>query len=370
VHHNGRVLPTVVEVELVRVRLPMLVPLRSGHGTETARDLVLVRVMLADGSTGWGECSALVRPTYTAEHSAGAWAVLRDELVPALLADRDSGVVGHPMATHALAVARTDANLRRRGDRRLVEDLGARHGRPAERVPTTAVVGRADAPDDLVATVDRCLARGAALVKVKVTPHPDDIAAVAAVRSTWPDLPLAVDGNGTLDARSLSQLDALVLAYVEQPAPSEDLLQSAAMAKRLGAPVALDESITSLAMLEVALALRAGQVINVKPARLGGVHVAGDVARTAADAGCAVFVGGMVESGVGRAAALAVAALPMCTLPTDLGPSDRYFASDVTEPIMTDDDGLVVVPTGPGIGVVPIPDRLDEATVDRLILRS
>lgn len=359
---------SVAEVELVRVRLPLLVPLRSAHGTESVRDLVLVRVSLADGTTGWGECSALTRPTYTAEHTAGAWAVLRDELVPALLADRDSGVVGHPMAAHALGTARIDADLRRR-DRRLVEELGARHGRPSERVPVTVVVGRATTTEELVAVVAGWLARGAALIKVKVTPRPADLAAVAAVRSTWPDLPLAVDGNGTLDTRSLSLLDALALAYVEQPAPAEALMESAAMAARLGAPVALDESITSLAMLEVALTVRAGQVINVKPARVGGLHLAADLARTAVDAGCTVFVGGMLESGVGRAASLAVAALPLCTLPTDLGPSDRYFAQEVTEPVVADDDGLLVVPAGPGIGVIPVPDRLHGAAVDRLILR-
>lgn len=359
----------VAEVELVRVRLPLLTPLRSAHGTESVRDLVLVRVTLADGSTGWGECSALARPTYTAEHTAGAWAVLRDDLVPALFSDRDSWVVGHPMAAHALGVARTDANLRRRGGRRLVEELGSRYGRPAERVPVTAVIGRARTPDELLAGVAARLAGGAALIKVKVTPHPDDLDAVATVRATWPDLPLAVDGNGTLDARSLSLLDGLGLAYIEQPAPPDALLESAAMAQRLDTPVALDESITSLATLEVALTLGAGQVVNVKPARVGGLHLAADLARVAADAGSAVFVGGMLESGVGRAAALAVAALPMCTLPTDLGPSDHYFDCDVTAPIVADEDGRLVVPTGPGTGVVPTADRLREAAVERLVLR-
>ncbi len=358
----------VAEVELVRVRLALLAPLRSAHGTESVRDLVLVRVGLADGTDGWGECSALARPTYTAEHTAGAWLVLRDELAPALLADREPEVVGHPMAAHALATARTDAGLRRAG-RRLVTDLGAQHGRPADRVATTAVVGRHDHLDLLLAAVEGHVAAGVALVKLKVTPHPDDLAAVAAVRATWPVLPLAVDGNGTLDARSLDVLDGLGLAYVEQPAPADDLLRSAELAKRLGVPVALDESITSRAGLEVALTLGAGLVVNVKPARLGGLRPAAEVARLAVDAGGVAFVGGMLESGVGRAAALALAALPTFALPTDLGPSSRYFAADVTEPIALDDRGRLLVPEGPGIGVAPRPERLDEVAVDRLVLR-
>ncbi|QXC62281.1 o-succinylbenzoate synthase [Aquihabitans sp. G128] len=354
----------LVEVELVRVRVPLRQPLRSAHGEEAVRDLVLVRAGLADGTSGWGECSALARPTYTGEHTAGAWAVLLEELVPAALEGRDAGVVGHPMATAALATARLDAALRGRG-RRLVEHLGAAHGRPRERVAVTAVVGRAEAIDDLLALVAEHVAAGVALVKLKVTPHPADLAAVAAVRAAWPDLPLAVDGNGSLDNRSLSILAESDLAYVEQPAPAEDLLTSAAMAKRVGVPIALDESITSLGALETALTVGAGSIVNLKPGRVGGLDVAADLARTAFDAGCGVFVGGMLETGVGRAAAAALAALPACTLPTDLGPSSRYVEHELTEEVEVDADGHLLVPAGPGIGVTPIPERLDAVAVDR-----
>lgn len=358
-----------VEVELVRVRMPLHAPLRSAHGTESVRDVVLVRVTLGDGTTGWGECSALARPTYTGEHTAGAWLVLRDELGPALLAGTDPEVVGHPMAAAAVGTAHLDARLRRQG-RRLVEELGAAHGRPVERVPSAAVVSRAASTDDVLAAVAARLGEGAALIKLKVSPRPADLEAVAAVRAAWPDLALAVDANGTLDARSMSVLAPLALAYVEQPAPADDLLASAALARRSDTPIALDESVTSVASLQVALTLGAGSVVNVKPARLGGVAVAAEVARTAADAGCAVFVGGMLETGVGRAAALAVAALPWCTLPTDLGPSSRYLARDLTAPIELDADGFLPVPTGPGTGVEPDPARLDEVAVDRLVLSS
>lgn len=358
----------VAEVELVRVHLPLVTPFRSAHGVEEIRDLILVRVELADGTTGWGECSALARPTYTAEHTDGAWNLLRDELVPGLLAGREPDVVGHPMAVAAIRGACTDASLRRRG-RRLVEDLGTVHGRPASRVRPGVVIGRTDTTEQLVEMVAARLAEGAALVKLKVTPHPDDLDAVRTIRATWPGIPLAVDGNGSLDRRSLALLDGLDLTYIEQPCPADALVESAAMARRLDTPVALDESITSMGTLETALTLGAGQVINLKPARVGGVRPAADLARTAVDAGCGVFVGGMLESGVGRAVALALAALPVCTLPSDVGPSTRYVADDVTAPIVADQEGYVTIPTGPGTGVAPRPDRLDDVAVDRLIVR-
>lgn len=356
-----------VEVELRRVAVPLRRAHRAGHGTEERRDVVLVRVTLADGAVGWGECSTLSHPTYTAEYTAGAWAVLHDVLVPAALAGLDDVVVGHPMARAALGGAVLDATLRRRG-RRLVEHLGERHGRPADAVPVAAVVGRAASPDEAVAEVAEAVEGGAVLAKLKVTPHPDDLAAVAAVRATWPDLALAVDGNGTLDPRSLSLLDGHGLAYVEQPVPADALVESAALARRLAAPIALDESVTSTASFDTALALGAGAVLNVKPARVGGVVAAAELARHAADHGWRVFVGGMLETGVGRAAAVAVAALPTMTLPTDLGPSARYLEADLTEPVVVDDRGRLVVPTGPGIGVVPDADRLVAATVAHAVL--
>ena len=70
----------------------------------------------------------------------------------------------------------------------------------------------------------------------------------------------------------------------------------------------------------------------------------------------------MWESGIGRAAALQVAAWQSPDLPTDLGPSSRYVERDVCEPIIEDADG-VVVPAGPGWGRTPDPDRLAELTV-------
>ena len=77
--------------------------------------------------------------------------------------------------------------------------------------------------------------------------------------------------------------------------------------------------------------------------------------------GVPVWCGGMLETGIGRAANVALAALPGFTLPGDTSASSRYFHRDVTEPFVLD-DGRLRVPTGPGIGVDPIPDVLDELT--------
>jgi O-succinylbenzoate synthase len=75
----------------------------------------------------------------------------------------------------------------------------------------------------------------------------------------------------------------------------------------------------------------------------------------------------MLETGIGRAANLALAALPGFTLPGDTSASSRYFKQDITTPFVMD-DGYLTVPTGPGIGVVPDLDFLDEITTAKELI--
>jgi O-succinylbenzoate synthase len=400
-----------VAVELRRVRLPLVRPMVAAHGIERDRDVVLVAATLADGTVGWGECSTLGRPTYTGEWTEGAWGILCDEFVPALLAGRASDVVGHPMASASVSTALLDARLRSSGVN-LAGALGAGFGRampsttvpgtavpsstvpgtavpsstvpgtavPSSTVPgtaapstsvlSTAVTGIQPTVDDLLACVATDLATGHRSVKCKIRPG-WDVEPLAAVRSTWPDLGLAADANGAYDRSDLdhlASLDRLGLLYLEQPFAADELLPSAELVRMVATPIALDESVTSVATVDVIVALGAAGVLSIKPARLGGIDEAARVADLAVDRGLGAFVGGMLETGVGRAAALAVAALPGCGLPTDLGPSSRYFLADLTASLCLDALGALPVPTGPGIGVTPDADRLDAATVDHVVL--
>jgi O-succinylbenzoate synthase len=341
----------------------------ASHGTTAERPTVLVEVELEDGSVGWGECPALPRPTYTAEYAAGAFALLRDELLPALVAGRSSDVAGHPMATGAVADAVLDAQLRGE-DRSLGEALGVER----TEVVARAVVGTAAAAglDVLLAAVAERVAEGYEHVGIKVGPawleEP-----IAAVRSSWPDLGLSIDANGSLGALDDGRwraLDAFGLDEVEQPCRAGDWVGSARVAGCVPCPVGLDEGIESWHDVRTAAVLGAGRVVNVKPARCGGVVRALRVVRVASELGLGVGVGGMLESGVGRAAALAVAGLAACDRPTHLGPSSAYWELDLTDAIEGGGSGLVVLPTGPGIGRVPHPERLAERTIDRAELRA
>jgi o-succinylbenzoate synthase len=349
-------------VDLVRVCVPLSRPIESAHGVEHDRWSILVRVEGVDGAEGWGECPALAAPTYTGEWHEGAWSILLNHLGPAALAGRSAGVRGHPMAVSAIEGALIDLELRRRGIS-LAEAVGAT--RP--HVPVCAVVGIAATTDALLDQVDARVAAGYRSVKLKIRPG-HDLEPLAAVREQWPELALAADANGSYDPSdhaALAALDELGLAYLEQPLDPDDLVGAARLADAMQTPVALDESASSLGAIAAALAIGPVGAVSLKPARLGGLVASVDAHALLVEQGVPMWCGGMFELGVGRAAALAVAGLPGCSLPTDVGPTSEYLAADVVVPFSLRADGTVEVPRGPGTGCLLDADLLDDVTIAR-----
>ncbi len=360
-------------VILHRLRLPLATPFRRASGTERHREVLLVEVV-GDETTGWGECVAEHEPTYTAEYVDGAAHVIERFLLPRMgteklratdLAHRFAGVKGHPMAKGGIEAAVLDAECRRFG-----ESLAQRLGATSDRVPAGVAVGIHTTPQELVETVGRYVTEGYQRVKLKIEPE-NDVIPVAAVREAFPTLALQVDANGSYsldDAAHLALLDAFGLLLLEQPLGDDDFLGHAELARRIATPLCLDESITSLRTAELALSLGSCSVINIKPGRVGGFLAAVEIHDLCMRRGVPVWCGGMLETGIGRAANIALAALPGFTLPGDLSASDRYFHTDVTE-AFTLDDGCLRVPSGIGIGVDPIPERLAEFRTSRMEIR-
>jgi O-succinylbenzoate synthase len=372
-------------IELVHLRLPLVSPWVTALGTIDRRDVLLVRVV-ASGVSGWGECVAQPEPTYSAEYVEGAADVLARHLIPRVLRLAGMGagagrvraamgaVKGHPMAKTALEVAALDAELRATG-RSLAVDLAARCQPPAGPPPRSVVAGVAvGVTGEVAALVDEVARRveeGYRRVKLKIHPEWDTVP-VEAVRSRWgpAELLLQVDANGSYagsedPVAALRPLDDAELLLVEQPLGDDDLVGHAALAQALRTPVCLDESITSTATAASALALGACGVINLKMGRVGGVAEALRIHDLCRAASVPVWCGGMLETGVGRAANLALASLPGFTLPGDLSAADRFWADDiVTEPARLRPGGTIAVPDGPGLGVDVRPD-LRSVTVRR-----
>jgi O-succinylbenzoate synthase len=127
-------------------------------------------------------------------------------------------------------------------------------------------------------------------------------------------------------------------------------------------PVCLDESVISVATAESLIEYGACEIVNIKAGRVGGYLEAKAIHDLCLARGVPVWCGGMVETGLGRAANVALASLPGFTLPGDTSASDRFFRQDITEPFVLH-DGRITVPTTPGLGVEPLPDVLAELTV-------
>jgi O-succinylbenzoate synthase len=214
------------------------------------------------------------------------------------------------------------------------------------------------------------LAEGYRRVKLKIQPG-TDVARVRAVREANPEILLSVDANAAYrlaDVEVFRELDAFGLLMVEQPLHHEDLVEHSRLQRQIRTDLCLDESIRSSADARAAIELGSCRIVNVKQGRVGGLLEARRVHDVAAELGVPVWCGGMLETGIGRSTNLALAALPNFTLPGDTSASSRYFAEDLTEPLVLAPDGTLPVPDGPGIGVDPDPGRLEAATrrVERL----
>ncbi|TIC80504.1 o-succinylbenzoate synthase [Nocardioides sp. GY 10113] len=352
--------------------MPLVSPFRTSFGTQTARDILLLRAVTADGE-GWGECVAMSDPLYSSEYVDATADVLRRFLLPALtdgaedLRRHGANAVaallrkfkGHRMAKAALEMAVLDAELRAEG-RSWGRELGAVH----DRVPSGVSVGIYDSIPVLLDVVGGYLDAGYVRIKLKIEPG-WDLEPVRAVRERFgDDVLLQVDANTAYtlrDARHLAKLDDFDLLLIEQPLEEEDVVGHAALARQVATPICLDESIVSAESAAAAIELGACSIINIKPGRVGGYLEAVRIHDVAAAHGLAVWCGGMLETGLGRAANAALGALPGFTLPGDISASDRFYQTDITAPL-TIEDGYMHVPTGPGLGVTPIPEILDAVT--------
>jgi len=356
------------------VKLPLVHFFETSFGRIHDKHCIIVRVD-GGGLTGYGECVAEQDPYYSAETNETAWHIVTSFVAPRVIGvdfahPRDvfpalKAIRGHNMAKAAVEMAAWDLYARLRG-----EPLHAALGGVRGRIASGVSIGIQDSLGDLEAKVERELAAGYQRIKIKIKPG-WDVAAVETVRRRFGSIPLMVDANAayTMDTPSvdrLKRLDDYQLMMIEQPLDYGDITDHAELQSRLTTPICLDESITSVSAARDAIAAGACRIINIKPGRMGGFGPSLELHDLCARRGIPVWHGGMLESGIGRAANIHLASLPNFTLPGDIAASRRYFDPDLIDPpIEAAADGTIGVPDGPGISVSIREDRLDRATIRR-----
>ena len=367
----------IERLELRLLKLPLVHFFETSFGRIDDKHFLLVRVD-GGGCTGYGECVAEQDPYYSAETNDTAWSIIVDVIAPRVLGVEFAhprevfpalkAIRGHNMAKAAVEMAAWDLFAKQRG-----EPLRRVLGGTRDRIASGVSIGIQQSLGELAAKVEHELAAGYQRIKIKIKPG-WDLDAVETVRARFGAIPLMVDANAAYtlaDADHLARLDPFGLMMIEQPLDYDDIADHAALQRRLTTPICLDESIKTVGIAREAIAAGACRIINIKPGRVGGFAESIRLHDVCASHGIPVWHGGMLESGIGRAANVHLSTLPNFTLPGDIAASKRYFDPDLVDPpIEVAADGTVAVPTGPGIGVTIREDRIQAATLKKLELRS
>ena len=357
-------------IDFVTVRLPFVHPFSISTATWDCKEALLLRLE-SDGLVAWGECVADPDPYYAYETTTTTAHVIREFLLPLLAPELTIDellvlfrrVRGHGMAKATVENALLDLAAKRRGAP-LHEMLGF-NSRP---VMSGVSLGLQASPEELAEKAVEAVDAGYHRIKMKVKKG-KDLAYMKAVRDVLPDVPLMADANGDYtmeDAAHLSRFDEFGLTMIEQPLSYSDIWQHSLLQKHLKTPLCLDESILSLDDAIAAIELGACGFVNIKQGRVGGLIESVRMARYAQSKGIGVWSGGMDETGIGRAVNIHLQADPDFTAPGDTAETARYFHEDLVEPpVVLGKGGWIAVSSGPGIGVVVQPDRLDRLTIRR-----
>lgn len=367
----------IEEIELYYVAMPLKYPWRTAYGEDWEIHSVLVKAV-GDGHEGWGETTPFFAPTYSPETAGSAFLLLKEVFCPLLVGQEIESAQelnrhlamfkGNPFAKAGIETAWWSLEAQIQG-RPLHQLLGGKR----TVVEAGADFGVQDSFDMLLGNIEKALQAGFKRVKLKAKPG-WDLEMLKVVRGTFPNDTFHIDCNAgyTLDDLPFFKaVDRMGLAMIEQPLQHNDLVDHAELQRQIETPVCLDESLTSVRDMEMALRLDSCRYVNIKPGRVGGLANAKAIHDLAEQNGIPAWVGGMLESGIGAGICVELASLANFVYPNDLFPSERFYEQDLTEPALKVDPGCVFrVSDEPGTPYRPIQERIDRVTRQKAVIRK
>jgi len=363
-------------ITLYGIRLPLIHPFRTSFGVEREKYTYLVVIETRSGEQGYGECVAGKEPRYSYESVDIAAEVVDRYIIPSIdstastpqdFMERVGWIKGHNMAKASLEMALWDLNARLAG-KPLYRYIGGvrRYGEVG------VSIGIQSGVEQLLRRIASFLEEGYRRIKVKIEKGLEH-EILGAVRREYPDIPLTADANGDYmpsDQALLTGLDRYRLLYLEQPYPWWSIRGHAELARSMETPICLDETVTNRYVAIEAMDIGAAEVINIKPGRVGGLSESIAIHDEAMERGVPVWIGGMLETGVGRGFNVALTTLPNVRYPSDVSASKRYYERDVVDkPWEVDSQGRIWVPEEPGIGVEIDWDYLEKITIWKRVYR-
>ncbi|MCB2103052.1 MAG: cycloisomerase [Rhodobacterales bacterium] len=360
-----------------QVSVPVVSVRSHGVGdVSSAMGNVVLRLETSDGLVGWGEASPWPVFTGTAEGNAAALHVhLRPLVMGAdprrvgeILHQADRVLVGHPEAKAALEMALMDIVGKAAG-LPVAELLG---GRCRDSVPLSVSLADPDWGADR-ALLDRITADGVRIVKLKTgfADHAFDLMRLEALRADGPDdLRVRVDYNQGMAPhealRRLRDVEAFAPDFIEQPVPAKDWAAMAHLRAAIDTPLMADESVFTVADAVRAVEHRIADLFSIKVMKCGGMRNGQHIAAVAQAGGLACYGGDMFETGLAHLAGLhMVAATPNISLGCEFYQATYYVAKDLLAEPFPIQDGRVMVPTAPGLGLDVDTAALDGMTVSR-----
>lgn len=348
------------EVKLRHLKMTMKAPFATSFGSFQDKEFILLEATDELGNTGWGESVAFEVPWYNEETFKTNWHMLEDFLIPALL----NKEMTHPAEVNEIFSSIRKNNMAKSTIEGAVWDLYAKRnqitlakalGGEKKKIEVGISIGIQKSVEDLLQLIEGYVNEGYKRMKVKIKPG-WDIDVMRQVREKFPDILLMADANSAYrlsDIQHLKQLDEFNLMMIEQPLASDDIVDHAKLQAEMKTPICLDESIHSLEDTRKAVELGSCKIINIKIGRVGGLTEAKKIHDYCQEQGIAVWCGGMLESGVGRAHNVALTTLANFIMPGDTAGSSRYWEKDIITPEVVVEDGYITVPENDGIGYAP-----------------
>src|SRR5215211_2897047 len=382
-------MPTVTELRLFAVDLPFKVTVRHAAAARTTSESLFLRVGLDSGAEGWGE--SLPRVYVSGEAREGAFALLRDSILPALLGRTFPSVPDlvsflekcdgkAPTEWVGPEVAQTAAWCS--VDLALLDAFGRASGEPV------TLGGRPPAADALrrarysgVVSAGQGWSHAVSLlklrafrfrqVKLKVEREGALPAARTARRLLGRRVDLRVDANMAWTVEqaleAIGQLRSVGIRSFEQPIAADDLAGLARLVADSSAQIMVDEGLSDRDSLQRFISHRACTAANVRISKCGGLVGAYARCREALDAGLMLQVGCQV----GESSLLSAAHLTLLAALASRTPGVRYAEGCFGRHLLREDPASPLVqfgyggrpprrPAGPGLGV-----RIDQAMLER-----
>jgi muconate cycloisomerase len=374
----------IVLAEVQSTRIPTSRPHQMAIGTTNFQEDVVVKLVTDEGLVGWGEAPHMVGHSQRGETPDTVRVVLRRKLLPVVLGANplnqeaiglslDRAVPGNTRAKGSIIMAAYDLAGKALGTP--VHNLLG--GMVRDRIPLSWSLPIQE-PAAIVEEAKRMVDRGWRILKVKVGRQDPlaDVAAVRQVREAVGDrIRIRADANQAYDIKTAikmaRQLEECGLEFLEQPVHQSDLEGMAEVTRQVGVPIMADESAHTVEDLLAIAKLRAADYVSIYVIGPGGLHNSKRMAVIAQGARMRGYVGGALESVIGAAAGLHFAAAsPAVDLGCEM--SGQFLLTDDfgTEPLRFE-DGALVVPTAPGLGVEIDEERLTrhrQGDVERLAM--